>query len=491
MQKFEIRMKPQGAVLDEYMRSRARVTMIMGPLGSGKTFQSCQRLLTAMAEQRQNAEGIRKTRFYAVRNTYPDLKTTTIKDWIDLFGDLGRYKGGGDEPPTHFLDFDLEDGSRVVSELVFLALDTVAHVKKLRGAQTTGFWLNEVKELPKAIIDMCDLRHGRYPSKMDGGPTWHGMIGDTNAPDDDHWYHDQAEEVQPDGWVFLKQPGGVIRDGLNSDGGVIWRVNPYAENLNNLPAGYYQNGMAGKKDSWVSVNLANEYGAVYDGKPVYPDYNERIHYSDRVLTPYKGLPLVLGWDFGLTPAVIFMQLTPRGQLRILDELVSENMGIERFSRDIVNPHIANNYPEFKDKINSFGDPGGGQRAQTDERTCIQVLNGQGIPTVEASTQNPEARKGAVDHFLTKLVDGKPGLLVSHNCKTINKALKGGYKYDRVQVSGDERFHDKPNKNKYSHPAEALEYGVMSIDGRFSRVDLYDKTPARSHANHGPADAGGY
>ena len=39
-------------------------------------------------------------------------------------------------------------------------------------------------------------------------------------------------------------------------------------------------------------------------------------------------------------------------------------------------------------------------------------------------------------------------------------MNGGYKYRRVQIGGDERFHDKPDKNMYSHVAESLQYLML-------------------------------
>ncbi len=188
MASFEFRMGASGPVLREYMASRDPVTFIRGPLGSGKTYGSCQRLFTQICEQKPTPDGTRKSRWIAVRNTYPDLQGTTIKDWMELFGDPELGKFTNDYPPTHRLAFEMEDGTKVKAEVLFMALDRPDSVRKLRGIQATGFWLNEVKELDWAIVQMCDLRHGRYPSKAEVQGYWHGMIGDTNSTDDMPWY---------------------------------------------------------------------------------------------------------------------------------------------------------------------------------------------------------------------------------------------------------------------------------------------------------------
>ena len=68
--------------------------------------------------------------------------------------------------------------------------------------------------------------------------------------------------------------------------------------------------------------------------------------------------------------------------------------------------------------------------------------------------------------MSRLVDGEPGLLISPNCTMLRKAMGGGYCYKRVQVAGDERFHDKPDKNQYSHVADAAQYLMLGAgEGR--------------------------
>ncbi len=450
-QVIEIRMKPQGKVLADFMRSVARCQMIMGPLGSAKTFQCCQKNFKLMCQQAPDAQGVRKSRWYAIRNTYPDLFSTTIKDWLELFGDLGTFKQGSKEPPTHYIEFDLEDGTTVKSEAIFLALDREEHVKKLRGAQATWFWLNEVKELPKAVVDMADLRHGRYPSKMDGGPTWHGMIGDTNAPDDDHWYYMLAEEDKPEDWEFFKQPGGLIDLGEGK-----YAPNPEAENIGNLPDGYYLRGKEGKANDWIRVNLCNEYGSVQSGKPVHPEYVDSIHCAPDIIPYDPAFPLIIGMDFGRTPAAAIIQ---RNAMRYvcIDEFVSTNMSAAVFGPQL-KLYIDAMYPGAK--VEGWGDPAGDQKGQATDDTPILVVRSSGIPCNPCFTNRPVIRRAAVANPLTRLaMDGKPGLLISPKARVIRKGLKGGFCFRRVQVAGDERYTDEPDKNSYSHPVEALEYAL--------------------------------
>lgn len=462
--RFEFSYKPQGPVLDQYLRCREQRAFIMGPLGSSKTNASCWKAFKVMCEQQPDRQGIRKTRLVAIRNTYSDLLSTTAKDWLEMFEPLGTYVSGGREPPCHTLDFMLpperEGGkpTRVQAEMVFLALDREEHVKKLRGLQLTAAMLSEIKELPFAVIQMVDLRIGRYP-QGEIGATWYGIFGDTNACDTDHWYYTMAEERRPEGWAFFRQPGGLVRD---SKGGP-WRTNPRAENLQNLPPGYYAKGAQGKDEDWVLVNLGNEYGFVADGKPVYPDYRDSIMCREFELI--KDLGIHIGMDFGLTPAALFGQQTISGQWRYRHELVTTDTGILRFA-DELKLFIGRHYQGWP--IHGiYGDPAGDQRQAGDvmERTAFQLLGSKDIVATPAPGNNDFVlRSEAFAAPMKLLIDGEPGMLIHPDCKTTRKGLQGGYAYKRVKVVGEERYRDLPDKNQYSHPCEAGQYLVLGAGG---------------------------
>lgn len=429
--------------------------------------------------QHPSIDGVRRTRWAAIRNTYGELKSTTIQSWIDWFGENKKIGFGQivyDVPIRQEIRIEYPDHP-VHLEMWFFSADREDHVKKFKSLDVTGVWLNEASELIWAVVEMLDSRHGRYPSvrekpdevSLDDWPTWHGMIADTNSPITRNWWHQKSEVERPDGWEFFTQPGGLDDN---------------AENLDYLPGGraYYTRMMSGKSEAWVDQFINNQYGTSLAGKRVYTDFNDRLHVSPTPLKAYNGLPLRLGWDYGLTPACVIGQLTPRGQLRILEELVATDMGIERFATDVVVPHLRNKYAGLK--IISRGDPGGSQRAQTDEKTCEDILAASGIPTEHPETNLLTPRLTAVRRFLARLVDGAPAFLLDPSCVMLREGFNGGYHYAQLKIAGDPRYKEEPDKNEYSHPHDALQYLCLDV-----AVDLMKpKTNLpRSPRYRGPAD----
>jgi len=438
---------------------------VRGPFGSGKSTAMCWELLFRALEQAPASDGVRRTRFAVVRNTYRELLDTTLKTWINIF------------PPNIFGHFNKNDmvyhlrQGDLDMEVLFRALDRPEDMKKLLSLDITGAWANEAREIPLEIIEGLGARVGRYPSVADGGCSWRGIVMDTNPPDDDHWWYRLAEEERPQGWRFWAQPPALVR------GKDCWLPNLAAENIQFLDGGYdyYYRQLPGKTDEWIKVYVLGEYGTIQAGKPVYTEYNDSIHCAKDPLEPYISLPLQLSWDFGLTPAVIFSQLSPRGQLRVIDELCATDMGIRQFVRDVVRPHIAAHYAGLA--LRSVGDPAGAQRAQSNESTCMEELAAADLPTLPARTNAFLARREAVAGFLTRMTDGQPGFLLSPTCQRLRRGFLGGYHYRRIQVSG-ERYTDEPEKNQYSHPHDALQYAALEVDQSPTTQKRHAQTPAR-------------
>lgn len=476
---YELTTKAQGEVLAAYRYDWGEFVSIIGALGSGKTIETCQKVFDAMCKQSPDEGGVRKSRFVAVRNTYGDLTGTTIKDWLELYSEFGRYTGGGTEPPTHRLHFELEDGTLVKSEMIFLALDRADAVKKLRGYQLTGVWCNEMKELDKAIVDMALARCGRYPANCG----WYGLLGDSNAPDVDHWLYNLAEVERPEGWSFYKQAGGLIRKGTKPNGKVNWVINPDAENIHNLPKDYYIKNAKGKSDDWIAVNLANEYGFVSDGKPVYPEYNDSLHC--REFDWLVNEPIYRGWDFGVA-ACALMQYTPKGRLVIGREFTStQTTGIDAFAEWVLNSCADLREFEFID----IGDPAGDSRSMSREgETCFSILRDKGVDVEAAPTQDTKVRQDSVKWFLDKLVGGLPAFVLNPKCKVLRKGFMGGYCLRRMKVSG-EKYTDKPDKhNPYSHVQDCVQYVASFIRSHYARPEEEEE---ETYGDNGISSVGGY
>lgn len=423
---------------------------IMGPFGSGKSSLCVNELHRRARGQARSPDGIRHTRWAIVRNTYPELRDTTRKtfeEWIPP--QLGTWS------ESEFT-FTMKYGD-VEAEFMFRALDRPEHVKKLLSLELTGAWVNEAREVQHTVIKMLLGRLGRFPSSRQGGPTWAGLIMDTNPPDDDSWWYkmfeEQADSDLKDRIAIFKQPGGR---------------EPNAENLKHLAPDYYGNlaALNSADQIWVKVHVDAQYGPTMSGRPIYPEFKDHIH-VDPLLVPRPTATLLLGMDFGLTPAMTMGQVDPRdGQYQIFDELVATDLGAVRFAES-ASAYIRRLYPDRH--IAGYGDPAGEQRSSTDERTPFDVVNGQGIPISPAPTNDFTLRREAVGRALTRLtLMGRPALVIHPRCKVLRKAMNGGYCFRRISASGQERFRDVPDKNSFSHVAEALQY-LMVGEGQDSRA----------------------
>ena len=442
---------------------------LRGPVGSGKSVSCCVEIIRRALQQQPGEDGKRRSRWAVIRNTNPQLKTTTIKTWLDWFpeSDWGNFTWS--VPYTHKINKgDLE------LEVIFLALDRPEDVKKLLSLELTGVWINEAREIPKSIVDACTMRVGRYPSMRDGGPSWYGVIADTNPPDTDHWWAILAGEtvipdyitkqeakmlVKPDNWIFFNQPPAMTEIFKDKEFD-RYEENKNKENGKNLTPNYYTNIIRGKTKSWIDVYVLNKLGQIEDGKPVYEMFRKDVHVAKSDVAIMKDVPIYIGIDFGLTPACVFGQRV-RGRWLIIDEIVAEDMGILRFS-DLIKQKMAEYLPR---NFTVFGDPAGDHRAQTDESTPFQILKGRGITARPAPSNDVMLRLEAVNVTLQRMIDGDSGILIDPKCSNIVKGFDGGYHYRRMQVSG-ERYEEKPSKNRFSHVHDALQYMLLGAgEGR--------------------------
>lgn len=436
------------------------VRCVIGPVGGGKSVGCTMELLARSMRQHPHTDGVRRTRWAIVRNTFPELRSTTMKtvrDWLpsEIFSVQSSF------PITGTLSFRLPDGTSVLSEWVFIALDRLEDVKKLKSLELTGAWMNEASELSRDSLDMVISRLGRYPSLMQGGHTWTGVILDSNAPSEDSWIYDIFETEKPAGYIIYKQPPAVLEQQDPITGNMVWTMHPDAENIGGLTDGfeYYARQIPGKSRQWIRVYLEAKYGDSLVGRPVFAgEFSVQNHISKEILRADRSLPVFIGFDWGLFPAAIFGQLDRFGSLTVLRECAPEtDVSLEAFIEDYITPTIMENFQGCT--FSGFGDPAGRGRSPIDKRTPFSVIQGFGIRCVATFTNDFLPRRDAVAGFLNR----RDGFLLSAACPKLRRALIRDYHYERLQGGAGE-FKVKPEKNMASHVADALQYLCLGIRG---------------------------
>jgi hypothetical protein len=429
--------------LEKAMSDPSPSICIVGPVGSGKSSFAVFKIIGLC---HKFAKEFPKTRWCVVRNSYRELKDTTQKTYFYWFPPKGyggetywenKY-GPGD---WNFGEYRSSDeifyyqanvnGQSIVAEILFRSAEDESDLKKFKSLEICGYHIDEAIEVPKEVKLMLDTRIGRYPR---GWPRPLSLLT-TNPPHERHWiYKDYFSEEKLEGHSGWKQKPG--------------------ENEENLPVGYYDRLRANYRNNpdWINRYIEGNWGIILEGEKVYPEFHASFHSTTEELKPQKGLPIIRGYDFGLTPACVFSQLLPDGQWIIFDELQEFNMGIDRFT-DKVLMHSRLHYQGFQ--FFDYADPQGWAPSETDERTCVQIMNSKGIYP-QPGEKSFTARREAVASYLNRVIQGKPAFLISKTkCPILYDGLTGGYHYPKNKDGIVTR--ESPVKNEMSHLQDALQY----------------------------------
>lgn len=467
---------PTGSI---FGASNNFVNLVIGPYGSGKSTMCVHTIVRKTCEMPIWHNGRRRARWAIVRNTSGELYSTTLKTWLNWFGELGDVRKR--QKPLLTYEHTFNDGKGVVElEIIFIALDREEDLRKIKSLEVTGCYINELSEVPQGTLSHFKGRvNHRYPSRSFCPQSyWSGIIADTNPPDVDHWIYKDFELKTLESYRIFHQPPGLLKDANGK-----WLQNTSCDNHSNLASDYYVKLAEGQTEDFIKVFCLGEYGSVGFGKRVYPEFNSDIHSVDRI-TALQGEPIHLGWDFGLTPACVVVQLSPRGQLRVLKEYQAEDMGIRTFAKNIVLPSLEKDFPYCRIGI-SRADPSGiaGDDIM-EELSCIGELNSLGINTSQARTNDLEPRIGAVRYYLNTMIDGQPAIVFSkEGCAGLIRGFIKDYIYKRINVSGEERYKEIPHKNMASHCQDALQYIAMEFaadriiadKAAIPKVDMFNPT----------------
>jgi hypothetical protein len=440
-----------------FMKSESFGRLIAGPVGSGKTTGCIFELLRRACEQHPAPDGLRYTRFAIVRQTLKQLKDTVLKDIVTWLEGIAQYKVSDQTIYIQIGD--------VRSEWILIPLDNPEDQRRLLSMQLTGAWMSEAIEMDSDLVAALAGRCGRYPSANMGGASWMGLIADTNMPSEgSEWHKFMATDTPPDWQIFI-QPGGLSDDAENLE----WLVQTPdtlklpIDDAGRLAQGrtYYERLARSYGEDWVNRYVHAQFGDDPSGSAVFRDsFKSSFHVVDE-LEPVNGHILIIGQDFGRDPCSVITQVDHKGRLLVLGEVAAADTGLEAHIQGALRPTLM--LPRYLAKpVAMIGDPSGVSKSSIYEETTFDVLKRMGFAAFPAPTNDIDPRLRAVEAFLLAQRDGGPAILFDRrHCPTLIRALSGGYRYANTR---DGKRKPKPDKNEFSHIADALQYACLAAHG---------------------------
>ena len=391
-----------------------------------------------------------KRRTLVVRNTWTELRDTTLKSFFDWFGSSGTWKATEKK-------FTFPNGH----EFFFYGLDRPKDVRKVKSLEITDFILDEAIEIEQEIFMALMGRKGRFPAIKDKATRGIeleacGVLA-SNPPEDEHWIVEEFDLRPKVGYHAFYQPGGM---------------DPGAENLENLPPGYYNTllDQYEARPDLIQRYVHGKRSVIVRGKPVYGKLFQRDllgmdwHVTNEMPVYPKGAKILGGWDnSGNVPAAVVGWMTPNGRLEIVKEFTTDRSGIIEFGERVVE-HRQLEYPDavsidVADPAGhaTFSHPEGGLTSN-----AMLLAQKVGVELLRGIQSFPIRREGIAQR-LVKMVDNGPALRIyGPGCPRLVAGLEGGYAYPKLP---DNRgYGTEPVKNKYTHPVEGLQYLERYLSG---------------------------
>jgi hypothetical protein len=414
-----------------------------------------------MAMQQVPTDGVAASRFVVSRLTRPQLTTTTIKSFHEAFPEKAGFAPVESaalrtrwtfKPPgfDHIVDIDW----------IFLALESDEDIARVLGLEVTSFLIDEARLIDPSLLGKLVGRL-RYPAVSK-----HRSIElVTNPWGLDHPFHEMFVLNRPEDTGFFHQPGGLDTDGAgNLVGENLHNLNQTPESLllpwndpkrKELGAKYYQAMLARLSPEEARVIVHSKWGVSRDGKPVYADYDDARHCMPLKFDP--GMKLELGTDFGLNSATVLYQQTLNGNIRVLAEFVTEDVGTVAH-HERLKTFVAREFP-YAQIGRATGDPAGSQRGADGQQ--IFTLVRKFFPTYQPARTNELAtRHEAVNALFRRNILSQPALVIdSKRCPMLRAACIDKYFYKTLKGIGPQHS-EEPEKNRWSHVAEALGYACL-------------------------------
>lgn len=424
--------------LTTFAHSRALWRLCLGPVGSGKTSGVYLTLLYQALEQ-PVFNGVRKSRCMVIRNTRAQLKDSVIKSMLAMTPHDGVnviYKEA-----ELSLTVRLVGGDGIPAEIHFMfrSLEDEKDTQRLLSVELTWAWVSEFSEVDLKIAKAAVSRCGRYPSVAMGGCTHFGLVAESNWPVKGSDWYNWIEVDRPKTVEVFKQPSALSAE---------------AENVENLPNGYYENLIEGADPRWLQSYVLCEYPDSLSGTTVHKLFDRATHAGTGLKPIQIGVnspALVIGMDCGRNPAAVFGQIQASGRLNVLHELYASNCAMDTFLIRHLMPLMVQRFGGLKAVI--VLDPAGFAQGQATDLTPAKVLQNKGFTVIPASTNNIQPRLDAVDNLLS----AHQGLLIDAEfCPNLINGLARDYIY---RTKKDGRQEEVPTKD---HPVSDLQDSLQYL-----------------------------
>ena len=353
----------------------------------------------------------------------------------------------------------------VYSEWFLIPLEDPEDQKRLLSMQLTGAFLSEAIEMSPDLVPAIAGRCGRFPSAADGGCTWAGLFGDTNAPTEGSDWHELFELDKPPDWDVFFQPGGMEPDAENlpylMQTPVTLQLAPTDPARIAQGRTYYERLSRSRNPDWVTRYVDAKYGPDPSGAAVFRGSFKKTFHVKRHLIVVPGQPLIVAQDFGRNPCSLICQPDHAGRLSVLEEVVSEDMGLELHVTRYLKPRLySDRYAGAR--FAAVGDPSGVAKGNFLEEDSFDVMKRLGIPGFPAPTNFIDPRIQAVETLLLQQRDGGPALVIDEEmCPFLIQALQSRYRFSKTQAGAVKPLPDK--KHPWSDLADCLQYACLVVN----------------------------
>jgi hypothetical protein len=279
-----------------------------------------------------------------------------------------------------------------------------------------------------------------------------------NPPDEVHWIYQACTGKNAQG-KQVQEPTFTLFEPQ------------YGENDGNLPANYSEENFRGLPQDMLMRLKYGQWGASFPGEGVFRgSFNTSVHIRPD-LRYEDSQPLLRFWDFGFGhPACIWAQMDEHMRLRVLREVLGENIEAKAFvehCKAVTTLH----FPQAGACLD-FGDPAAKQKKDTG--STLEVLAGQGVELIYMDGMSIEEGLRRTRFLLEQLWAGEPALTISKKGAPLTcRMFQGGYY--KHKTTG------RPVKDGfYDHLADALRYGVTNLYDPLGRPMALPETAASNY-----------